>query len=162
MADSDFLRMDRVNERMAEGADPVRDEGGAITGWRRNVYAYPPIGSPDSGAHVTAADLDRFLRAVRDGRLLSAGMTAAFLTPQVSHRVRDGWTVRFGFGPSFRVDDDGTLVYLEKEGVNVGVSGVARLYPGRDLTLVVLSNLETGAWDPIVRLDEMVIGGVFD
>ena len=29
MAGADFLRMDRVNERMAEGADPIRDERGA-------------------------------------------------------------------------------------------------------------------------------------
>ena len=71
MADSDFLGMDRVNERLAEGADPIRDETGAIRGWKRNIYAYPPIGSPDGGAHVTTADLDRFMRAVLDGRLMS-------------------------------------------------------------------------------------------
>ena len=93
MADSDFLRMDRVNERMAEGADPIRDEAGAITGWKRNIYSYPPIGSPDGGAHVTAADLDRFMRAVRDGRLLSPELTAAFLAPQVSTACATaGWS----------------------------------------------------------------------
>lgn len=81
MSDSDFLRMDRVNERMAEGTDPIRDDVGTVVGWKRNIYAYPPIGSPDSGAHVTAADLGRFLRAVKSGRLLSAELTAAFLAP---------------------------------------------------------------------------------
>ncbi len=44
MADSGFLRMDRAEERVAEGADPVLDEGGAIVGWRRNVYSFPPQG----------------------------------------------------------------------------------------------------------------------
>jgi len=162
MAASDFLRMDRVNERLAEAADPIHDDAGGIVGWRRNIYSYPPIGSPDGGAHVTAADLDRFMRAVRDGRLLSPGLTEAFLAPQVVCEVRDGWTQHFGYGPSFRVDDDGALVFLEKEGINVGASGLVRLYPGRDLTVVMLSNLEKGVWAPIGMAHEMVIAGAFD
>lgn len=162
MSDSDFLRMDRVNERQAEGADPIRDDAGRIVSWRKNIYSYPPIGSPDSGAHVTSADLDRFLRAVRDGRLLSPEHTAAFLAPQVVHKVRDGWTEHFGYGPWFRVDDGGMVVFLEKEGINPGASGLVRHYPGRDLTVVVLSNLERGAWDPIGVAHEMVMEGAFD
>jgi CubicO group peptidase (beta-lactamase class C family) len=162
MADSDFLRMDRVSERMAEGADPIRDEAGSVVGWRRNIYSYPPIGSPDSGAHVTAADLARFLRALKAGRLLSPELTAAFLSPQVVWRVRDGWTQHFGFGPWFRVEDGGEVVFLEKEGINAGVSGVVRHYPARDLTVVILSNLEEGAWDPVGVVHEMVVAGAFN
>jgi CubicO group peptidase (beta-lactamase class C family) len=159
MADSDFLGMDRVNERLAEGADPIRDEAGAITGWRRNIYSYPPIGSPDSGAHVTAADLHRFMRAVLEGRLLSPELTAAFLAPQVVHGVRDGWVEHYGFGPWFHVADEGTLVFLEKDGINAGVSGLVRHYPARDLTVVMLSNLEDGVWEPIRVAHEMVMAG---
>ncbi len=162
MADSDFLAMDGVHERLAEGADPVRDEAGAIVGWHRNIYSYPPIGSPDGGAHATAPDLDRFIRAVKDGRLLSGEMTAAFLVPSVTWQVRDGWTSQFGFGPWFRVDDDGTVVFLEKEGINVGASGFVRHYPARDLTLVILSNLEDGAWEPGRLFHDLVMVGAFD
>jgi CubicO group peptidase (beta-lactamase class C family) len=162
MTDSDFLRMDRVNERLAEGADPILDEAGAIVGWKRNIYSYPPIGSPDGGAHVTAADLERFMRALSSGRLLSAELTGAFLTPQVVYRVREGWTQHWGLGPWFCVDDSGELVYLQKEGVNAGASGVVRHYPGRDLTFVVLSNLEEGAWGPIDTVHQMVVAGIFD
>lgn len=161
MSDSDFLRMDRVNERVAEGADPIRDDAGSIVGWKRNIYSYPPIGSPDSGAHLTAADLDRFLRAAKEGRLLAPRLTAAFLEPHVVWRVRDGWTQHFGYGPWFRVDQDGTPIFLEKEGINPGVSGLIRHYPGRDLTIVMLSNLETGVWDPIGAAHEMVMEGAF-
>ena len=162
MADSDFLRMDRVNDRLAEGADPIRDAAGDIVGWKRNIYSYPPIGSPDGGAHVTAGDLDRFLRAVRDGRLLSAESTAAFLAPHVVWKVRDGWVQQFGYGPWFHVADDGAVVFLEKEGINVGASGLVRHYPARDLTVVMLSNLEEGVWDPIRHVHELVIAGAFD
>ena len=162
MADSDFLRMDQVNERLAEGADPIRDDAGEIVGWKRNIYSYPPIGSPDAGAQVTAADLDRFMRAVRGGRLLSTEMAAAFLAPQVVYRVRDGWTQHFGYGPSFRVDADGAIVFLGKEGINPGASGLVRHYPGRDLTVAMLSNLERGVWGPIGVAHEMVVAGAFD
>lgn len=161
MADSDFLRMDRVNERLAEGADPILDDAGAIIGWKRNIYSYPPIGSPDGGAHVTAGDLERFIRAVLDGRLLSAGSTRAFLSPQVIWKPRDGWVQHFGFGPWFHVDDDGTLVFLEKEGINAGASGLVRHYPGRNLTVVILSNLEDGAWGPAGVVHDMVMAGAF-
>ena len=162
MRGADFLRMDRVNERLAEGANPIRDEAGALVGWNRNIYSYPPIGSPDGGAHVTAADLDAFIGAVTTGRLLSSTMTAAFLTPQVPYRVHDGWTLHWGFGPSFRVDDDGTVVYLQKGGSNVGVSGVVRHYPARDLTLVMLSNIEDGVEAPIDDIDALIAAGAFD
>jgi CubicO group peptidase (beta-lactamase class C family) len=143
------------------GRDPIRDEAGSITGWKRNIYSYPPIGSPDSGAHVTAADLHRFVRAVLDGQLLSTESTAAFLTPQVEYRARDGWVQHFGLGPWFRVDDDGTLVFFEKEGINAGASGLVRHYPARDLTVVILSNLEHGVWDPIAVAHEMIVAGAF-
>ena len=78
---------------------------------------------------MTATDLHRFVRAVLDGQLLSTGSTAAFLAPQVVYRVRDGWVQHFGFGPWFHVDNDGTLVFFEKEGINVGASGLVRHYP---------------------------------
>jgi CubicO group peptidase (beta-lactamase class C family) len=162
MADSGFFRMDHVNDRVAEGADPIRVGAGEIEGWRRNVYSFPPIGSPDGGAFVTAVDLDLFIRAVIEGRLLSADLTSAFLTPQVAYRERDGWTQRFGYGPWFRVEPDGSVLFLEKEGINAGVSGVVRHYPARDLTLVILSNLEDGAWDAGRRLHDDVVAGTFD
>ncbi len=162
MADSGFFRMDHVNDRVAEGTDPIRVGAGAIEGWRRNVYSFPPIGSPDSGALVTAVDLDRFIRAVLEGRLLSADMTSAFLTPHVTRRQRDGWTERFGYGPWFRVEPDGSVLFLEKEGINAGVSAIVRHYAARDLTLVILSNLEDGAWDPGRRLHDEVVAGEFD
>ena len=82
VANTEFFAMDRVNHNVAEGADPIRDEAGQITGWKRDVFSYPPIGSPDAGAQVTAADLDRFLRGVQRGELLSPTLTTAFLTPQ--------------------------------------------------------------------------------
>ena len=75
MEKSDFYRMERVNTNIAEGCDPILDEEEHIVGWKKNIYSFPPIGSPESGALVTAGDLDRFLRVVQAGRLLSPEST---------------------------------------------------------------------------------------
>jgi CubicO group peptidase (beta-lactamase class C family) len=162
MADTDFFRKDRVDPRVAEGSDPIRDEEDRVVGWQRNIYSYPPVGSPDAGAHVTAADLDRFLRAVKAGDLLSSELTQAFFTPQVRDRDKDDWTRHYSFGLWFYVDADGHVVCCQKEGINAGVSGMIRHFPDRDINAVVLSNMEDGAWSPIWEIHRLVVGGAFD
>ena len=111
MSTSDFFRMDRVNHNVAEGCDLRRDATGQIVDWKKNIYSFPPIGSPDAGAHVTVADLDRFLRAVRAGELLSPELTGAFLSPQVVHSTRDSWTEMHGHGLRFCVDRAGKVFW---------------------------------------------------
>ena len=148
MIHSDFFRMDVVNENVAEGCDPVRNEQGNIVAWEKNMYAYPPIGSPDGGAHVTASDLDRFLRRVKAGALLSPQLTEAFFTPQVLHHVEEEWKHMFGYGIEFGVDDAGKVIFAEKEGHNTGVSAVIRHYPEQDINVIILANIINGAWEP--------------
>ena len=158
MTHSDFYRMDRVHENVAEGADPIRDESGGVVGWKKNIYSFPPVGSPDAGAHVTARDLDRFLRAVQAGKLLSPEQTRAFFTPQVLYRQGDEWTRKYGFVLEFYQDQAGHTVFYQKEGINAGVSGVIRHYPDHDINVVLLSNLEDGVWEPIRRVHEGLMG----
>ena len=43
-----------------------------------------------------------------------------------------------------------------KEGINVGVSAVLRYYPPSRVTVVILSTLESGAWDPLKQVDRML------
>jgi CubicO group peptidase (beta-lactamase class C family)/GNAT superfamily N-acetyltransferase len=166
MTHSDFLRMDRVNEHMAEGSDPIfstpSDDGTkTIIGWKRNIYAYPPIGSPDSGAYVTAGDLDHFLRAVQRGELLSPELTTAFFTPQAHWQSIDKWKTYFGYGLKFYLDPAGQMVCYQKEGVNAGVSGVIRHFPKADINLVILSNMEDGAWEPLRAIHKLITDGKF-
>ncbi|KRC42041.1 serine hydrolase [Oerskovia sp. Root22] len=185
MTSSGFFDMREAVPDVAEGWEPVRapvpDDGapddGAhagerdahpIVGWRQNIYSYPPIGSPDGGAHVTAADLVRFLDAVRAGELLPPDLTQAFVTPQALHHEIEGAgpgqtaAVHFAFGLEIEVTADGTVRSFSKDGINTGSSAIVRHYPGRDgepgVTLVVVSNSEDGAWDPIRRLDALITG----
>jgi CubicO group peptidase (beta-lactamase class C family) len=162
MRDTDFFRKDRLHENLAEGSDPLRDEAGRIVAWKKNLYSFPPIGSPDGGAYVTAGDLDRFLRAVKAGQLLSPALTQAFFTPQALHSamrdVMGDGTEEYGYGLWFFVRE-GQVVFCEKEGINAGVSGLIRHYPASDINVVLLSNMEAGVWQPVKKVHELIRAG---
>jgi len=157
MYDSGFFHMAEVNENVAEGVDPVKAADGNIIGWQRNIYSYPPIGTPDGGAHVTAADLDRFLRFVKRGALLSANSTRYIFTPQIFHSQQDGWQEMYGPGLWFYVEENGQILFYEKDGTNAGVSGMIRHYPGKDIGVVVLSNMENSAWEPARKIHALLM-----
>lgn len=157
MTQSDFLHKMQVHENVAEGCDPLLDEAGQIIGWKKNIYAFPPIGSPDGGAYVTAGDLTRFLHAVQQGRLLSPALTTAFLTPQVDYRAGKLGQVYYGYGLVFYLDDAGQVISYHKEGINVGVSGMMRHFPAQNITVVLLSTLSEGVWAPMGQIHELIV-----
>ena len=159
MAHSDFLRMDRVHDNVAEGSDPVQDELGDVLDWKKNIYSFPVIGSPDGGAYVTAHDLDKFHKAVKSGQLLSPQLTKAFLSPHVHYRTMDNWEKMYGYGLWFYVDKSDRIVCYQKEGINAGVSGLVRYYPDQDITVILLSNMEGGVWEPVRKIHDLIISG---
>lgn len=151
MAGAGFFHMRETTAGppVAEGWDPVLDEADAITGWRQNIYSYPPIGSPDGGAHCSAADLVRFVEAIRDGELLGPELSAALCAPQVEHHERadpaDG-SLWMGFGTEVAVRRDGSVASWAKDGINAGASAVVEHVGEADLTYAIVSNLEDGVW----------------
>ena len=159
LAASGFFDRREAVPDVAEGWDPVLDGAGNRTGWRQNIFSYPPIGSPDGGAHATAADLVRFLQAVRAGELMSAKLTERFLSPQVLHHRRDDGAVWYGFGLEFVIDSNGAVRNYYKEGHNAGVSAIVRYYPADQLDVVVLSNSADGAWEPVREIDDRLSAG---
>ncbi len=162
MNDSGFFHMAEVNYNVAEGADPVLDDHENITGWRKNIYSYPPIGTPDGGAHATAADMERFLCAAKQGSLLSPAMTRYFFTPQALHTQHKNWKMMWGPGLWFYVENNGNVLFCEKDCENAGVSGMIRYYPTQDLSMVLLCNMQDAAWDPARYIHEMILVGQFD
>ncbi len=156
MESSGFFDRREAAPDVAEGWDPVTDKDGARTGWKLNVFSYPPIGSTADGAQVTAGDMGRFLQAVRAGRLLTPEMTEAFLTPQVHHHDRDGLSVWYGFGAEFVRDAAGTVRSYYKDGINTGAGGIARHYPDPGLDVVVLSNMSVGFMGVIDEIHRII------
>jgi len=153
MTHAGFASMDRVTPGVAEGADPVLDPSGEVVGWRRNIYSFPPIGSPDAGAQVTADDLLSFHQALVCGDLLGADLTAAMLVPHVQYRPRGTGFHMTGFGFEFETDVAGQVRSYWKEGLNVGVSAALCHYPSAGITLAILSNMQDGVWEPIKKIE---------
>jgi CubicO group peptidase (beta-lactamase class C family) len=146
-----FFDMREAVPDVAEGWEPAA--GGS--GWRSNIYSYPPIGSPDGGAYATARDLVVFLEAVRAGRLLSPESTEAFLTPQVKHHDDGAQIVEYGFGLEFR-SAGGRLRSLSKDGINTGASAIVEYFPDHELTLAIVANAEDAAWGPLRRINALI------
>ena len=153
MSGAGFFAMDQVVPDVAEGVEQT-DDGG----WRRNIYSYPPIGSPDGGAHVRAGDLIAFHRALGDGRLLPEHLVQAMITPHAVHSVDpdDGIAHQIGYGFEMSTDPGGQMRSYWKEGINTGASAMLRHYPRSGATVAVLSNLEDGVWEPVGLIHEAV------
>ncbi|MPV38854.1 serine hydrolase [Georgenia subflava] len=156
MTSSGFFDMRSAVPDVAEGWEPVTGEGGEVTGWTQNIYSYPPIGSPDGGAHCTAADLVRFIDAVRGGELLGPELTSAFLTPQVLHDADDDRELHYGYGLEFVVEPGGALRCYDKDGINTGASAIVRHYVRPGITVAIVANSADAVWDPFSAIDDAV------
>jgi CubicO group peptidase (beta-lactamase class C family) len=129
MADSGYFRLDEARADVASAYLPKRPEDQ----WRTNVFSIPVVGSGDGGAYSTPRDVDRFLSAVASGRLLGDEMTRLMKTRHVP--VSDeAW---MGYG--LFLHEDGSFGH---GGGDPGVETMARHWPDRDLTIVVLCNQE--------------------
>lgn len=147
MSNTEFCSMDGIYSNVAEGYAKVDDDRGNLIGWRKNIYSFPPIGSPDSGAYTTVGDLDRFIRSLRRGELLSGQLTNEILCPKVVYRKHENFTEMMGYGFEFAVDSDDRVIFMKKDGCNPGVDCVITYYPDIDTTVAILANQDCNVWN---------------
>lgn len=148
MDNTGFYAMDQVVENAAEHYASILDDEENITGYRKNIYSYPSIGSADAGALTTAQDLDLFIRALKDEKLLSRDLTKAILQPRETYRKYKEVTEVMGLGVQFLLKNDTEeVIYIQKDGVNAGVSCIMNYIPEHDLTIILLANQDTNVWD---------------
>ncbi|MFX0204942.1 MAG: serine hydrolase domain-containing protein, partial [Candidatus Hodarchaeota archaeon] len=60
-----FLAFDEIYENVAEGYTPFYRQG-TFSGWKKNIYRLPIIGSADGGIFSNVYDLDRFFKELRN------------------------------------------------------------------------------------------------
>lgn len=138
MTGSAYLRSDEPDPDVAVGYLPRKGDGP----WRSNIFSVPVIGGGDGGGHSTAADIDRFLRALVSGSLLGPETTAQMLHRHVSDGGGDwmGYGIFLGEG------------WLGHGGGDPGVETGCRYLLDSDIAWVVLCNVEgvlDPAWDVI-------------
>jgi len=157
MTGADFCAMDGVHADFAEHYKRIDHDDGTLE-WRKNIYSYPPIGSPDGGATVTATDLDRFVRAIVAGELLGEAWVEQFLTPQVKEKDIDVGSLWNGFAFEFRLNSNGTIVRMSKEGNNAGVCSMLAYYPAAEITAVLLANVDYDVWTMLGEIEPLLEG----
>jgi CubicO group peptidase (beta-lactamase class C family) len=129
MTASGYFRTDEARPDLAVGYLP---RASTDQPWRTNVHATPVVGGGDGGAHSTAADLDRFLRAYDDGSLFGTALRQEMLTVRTS--VEPGVECCYGvylFGGCF-----GHM------GGDPGTAAIAQRLSAADLSVTVLCNVE--------------------
>ena len=143
MTRSDFVALDGVHDEVAEGYVPLAGEDGEVVGYRKNIYSTTPEAAADGGATCSAKDLCRFAKGLRDGLLLSPGMTSKLLSPKVLQfpDKHHGYQWKYGYATMFLVDDHNQVVRYGHTGEEDGVSCRFYSYPGLDIDLVILGNL---------------------
>ena len=147
MKNTFFGAKDEVCPNTAEGYYAVHSENDALVKWKKNIYAYPPIGTPDGGALTTVGDLDIFLRALKSGALLSPEYIDLIFAPHCAftrpHR-HGTWCTGYAF--EF-VETEGKVFCMYKDGSNPGVDAIFSYYPAFDITLSILSNQDGPLWE---------------
>jgi len=149
MTGSDFFSMDGINPNTAEGY--VHNDDGT---WSKNIYCYPPTGTPDGGAYTTAEDMNRFLSAIREQKLMGEEGTKLLLSPQVpfikpkNKELIPGLYQQNGYGFEFLMQPGHELPFCVcKDGINDGVSAKFSWYPEMDCTLTFLANQNCNVWE---------------
>jgi CubicO group peptidase (beta-lactamase class C family) len=147
MERSGYFPKDGVEPDIAEGYATVEGADGKPAGRRKNIYSFPPVGSPDAGVLTTVRDLRRFFAFLESDAFLPPALRALFLTPQVdAFRLKDGGLRRYGFGLEFDFDAEGGLIRFGKDGVNPGVAAIAMRYPAEDGFIAILANEDIDVW----------------
>jgi CubicO group peptidase (beta-lactamase class C family) len=147
-----FCAMDEINENTAEGYFRYSDQNRNFTKWSKNIYSYPPIGSPDSGIYSTVGDLDIFIRSLKAGKLLSKRYTELIFQPHCTYTRPLKWnvipsaTIRNGYAFEF-IEINDSIFCMRKDGVNKGVGAMLSFYPEVDISMVILANQDCNIWE---------------
>lgn len=134
---------------------PKRDEAERLTGelkhWRH--VDFTPLSSSAGGASTTARDQLSFSRALQGGKLVSTEMLTTMTA--VHAKEEDGGAYGLGFELANR---EGVRSYGHG-GIAQGVNFELRMFPERQITLVVMSNQDNGAYDDLRRQTTKLITG---
>ena len=143
MARSGFFELDLEPDGYATGY-MVTDEPAAT--WRSNTFGLTAGAMPDGGMTTTAHDLDLFMEALRDGKVLTAETVDSMLTVHGSDDEES-----YGYGMELVLDDDSVIIYGHS-GLDPGVTAVVSHYVGDGITVTVLCNQDQGSWPVAQRI----------
>ena len=136
MTSSGFARKGENDPAIAMGYFSTDAQGHPVMGGQTGLFGFnpPEPGNPAGGGYSTAADLFKFSRALRGGRLLDQRMTDYLLNGTFSGQSGP----KFGF--ALREQMAGTRRFIGNGGGAPGVNSEFRFEPAGDSTVIVLAN----------------------
>lgn len=147
MTNSGYFSMDERPENVAIGY--VEKPDGT---WKSNIYSLPVKGGPDGGAYVTATDMGILWEAIMHGELLSEEMSRLLLKPQ--ENVIDD--IFYGYGGYMESNEQGVVKYIQM-GYDPGVNYRSVHYPNQELSIIVCSNNDDGAYKMLKELESLTV-----
>ena len=154
MRNTAFLSMDSINENTAEGYTNLYNKNGELIGYKKNIYCFPPKGTPDGGAYTTAEDMNLFLAAIQKHILLNNTYADLILTAHCPYTRKKEWMgipglyERNGYAFEFLFLPDSQEPFcIYKDGQNDGVAARFNYYPQEDITATILSNHDCDVWE---------------
>ena len=159
MTASDFVDADAIQDDLAEGY--IRD---GESGWKRNIYHITAGAAGDGGCTSSAGDLCRFMKELREGRLLGDAMTRDMLTPKVlaDDDPAQGLSWKYSYGLFHAVDRDGSVVRYGLPGEEEGISCRLYHYPRHQLDVAVLANQSACAGKLALAIQNVITGALPD
>lgn len=150
MTHTKFCAMDEITPNAAEGYRSKLGPGGKVIGYQKNIYCYPPIGTPDGGAYTNGNDLSLFLYGILNHTLLPEKYAEILLQPHSPFRTSvdigipnlskvNGYAFEF-----LQAGDQNFCIY--KDGFNDGVAGIFCYYPETKHLLTILANQDCNVW----------------
>ena len=147
MEQSYFGAKDEICPNTAVGYFAIRDLNGSLIKWKKNIFSYPPIGTPDGGAFTTVGDLDIFIRAILSEKLLTHEYTNMILASHCAFTRQNKFGAwRAGYGFEF-IESGGKVFCIYKEGGNPGVDAICSYFPELDIGLYMLANQDGPLWN---------------
>lgn len=138
------------NDTTANLAYPLTREGKA---WK--VAPIGLRGTSAGGGYSTTRDMLRFVRGFVDGKIVSSATAATMLAPGYSDPELSS-----GYGLGFMLwESPGGRRSFGHEGIAPGVNSLVRYFPDQDLTLVIFSNQDNGAYDDLRKNTVKLITG---
>ena len=149
MKDSGYFSADQLPRYTA--LSYIDEEDGS---YRTNIFSVPIKGGSDGGAYISAADMTRFWRALKQGELLSEQSNQALFRAHVrtSEADKHGY---YGHGVWLRERQDG-LWESFVQGWDPGVAMISGVLPPGEMVITVLSNTNAPVWKVYALLIEQL------
>jgi len=149
MINTDAYENDYVVPNVAIGYTTFQARPGEI---KNNVFMHVVKGGPAGGGYSTVEDLLMFRNALMNNRLLSQPYT----TMALSGKVKTDPNVMYAYGFRDRVENGHHIV--GHTGGFPGISGYLGIFPDLGYTVAVLSNVDNGYSEPVLFIEELLVG----